>query len=957
MLKFRLMSILFLLSISIISYGSNQATDKDYTQYVNPFIGTAGNANTFPGPALPFAMVQLGPYISSNTILGFTHRHNSGGAGGGSGVRGDILFMPAVSNAQTIAKENCSSSFSSSSEEAFPGYYKVYLDDYKTLVELTATTRVGLHKYTFPNTDDAKVVLSIDDGEIFVKDGEISGYNSNNIFFVAKFSKQIKNHTLINNDETQVNGTEVKGNSIKGIFRFETNESESILLKVAISPVSIDGARKNLNAELPDWDFNVIMEKAKTAWNKVLSKIEVEGGSIEERTIFYTALYHATLQPNIYMDVDRKYRSTNGEVYVAMDFDNYTQFSLWDTFRAAHPLYTIIDRERTNEFISTFLERYDHNGRMLIMEFLGEEGDSPPMIGYHSLSVIADAYVKNIRSYDVSKAFSAMKHLANDKVRECKELYLDYGFIPADLKGQAVSRTLEYSYDDWCVTRLAKDFNEEDNLYFSKRSEFYKNVFDKDENFMRGRMSNFQWVPNFDPMETINHYTEANAYQYTTFVPQDIEGLTELMGGDKKFEDWLDACFNTDLDPSKVNVRDVSGLIGQYAHGNEPSHHIAYLYNFIGTPWKTQKMTRKIMSTLYSNTREGIDGNEDCGQLSAWYVLSAMGIYSVTPGMDYYVIGSPIFDKVTINMENGNRFEIIAKNNRKENPYIQSAALNGKPYSKSYINYFEFMNGSKLEFEMGDKPNYDWGAKKEDRPYSDGNKFSYASSPIISFPEISFLDSRTIKLASDEENANVRFTLDGNEVTESSTLYTIPITITEPTVLTTKSFVDGIYPSCTNRVRFNKLLSLEAVEVDNLEPGIKYSYKEADFPSAKSVKDYPTIKNRIMETFNVDSVKDDRQFGYNFEGFLNVPETGVYQFTLEANDGALLYLNDQIIIDNDGGHRAQKLFSKIVLKKGLHPIKVDYFQQGLAKSLFVIWEGSGLENQEISKNALFHIKE
>ena len=937
----------------MMSYGGNQPTDKDYTKYVNPFIGTVGSANMFPGPALPFAMVQLSPYISSNNILGFSHRHNSGGAGGGSSVRGDILFMPSVSNSE----ETSSSTFLSSSEEAIPGYYKVFLDDYKTLVELTATTRVGLHKYTFPNTDKANIVLNIDNGEINIKDGEISGYNSNNIYFVAKFSQPIKSYSLNSENENLENGKVVKGNNIKGVFRFSTMESRPVLLKVAISPVSIDGARKNLNAELPDWDFNLIREKAKTAWNEQLSKIEVEGGSKEERTIFYTALYHASLQPNIYMDVDRKYRSTNGEVYTVKDFDNYTQFSLWDTFRAAHPLYSIIDRERTNDFISTFLERYDHNGRMLIMEFLGEEGDSPPMIGYHSLSVIADAYVKNIRSYDVSKAFSAMKHLANDKVRDCKELYLDYGFIPADLKGQSVSRTLEYSYDDWCVTRLAKDFNEADNLYFSQRSEFYKNVFDKDVNFMRGRMSNFQWVPNFDPMETINHYTEANAYQYTPFVPQDIEGLIEIMGGDNNFENWLDGCFNTELDPSKVNVRDVSGLIGQYAHGNEPSHHIAYLYNFVGTPWKTQKLVREIMSNLYSDDPDGIDGNEDCGQLSAWYVLSAMGIYSVTPGMEYFVIGSPIFDKVTINMENGNKFEIIAKNNLAENPHIQSATLNGKNYAKSYINYFEFMNGSKLVLEMSDKPNYEWGTRKEDRPYSDKKRFSYAASPKMSFSEISFLESRTIELSSDDENARIYYTLDGGEVTEKSKLYTKPITITEATTISTRSFIDGIYPSYPVSVNFKKLDFLKAMDENNLVPGVKFLYKEANFPSAKSVKDYPTIESGIMETFNVDSINDERQFGYNFEGYIKVPETGVYEFTLEANDGAVLYINEKMMIDNDGGHRAQELFCKIVIEKGWHPIKLDYFQQGLAKSLILTWTGPSVKKQEVSKDVLFHIEE
>ncbi|VAX23183.1 Alpha-1,2-mannosidase, partial [hydrothermal vent metagenome] len=607
MYKIRFLVIVLLLSLTVLLFGGNKPTGKDLTQFVNPFIGTVGNANTFPGPTLPFAMVQLSPYIKSNKIYGFSHTHNSGSAGGGSGVKGDVLFMPIIGDFKTNTKNDFASSFSHTNETAAPGYYKVLLDDSKIKVELTTTTRAGLHRYTFPDNEQAALVLDLGSGEVSVKDEKISGYTSNNIFFIAEFSQPIKNYSITNENKIQKNSTTVKGNDVKGFFSFDVKADKPLLLKVAISPVSVEGAKKNLAAELPGWDFNLTREKAKEAWNKELGKIEIEGGTKDERIIFYTSLYHSMIHPNIYMDVDKQYRSTNGKVYTAEDFDNYTTFSLWDTFRAVHPLFTIIDRTRTNEYIATFLERYDHTGRMLIMEFAGIEGEVAPMIGYHSLSVVADAYVKDIKGYDVEKAYKAMVELANDTNRKGKPLYLDYGFIPADLKGQSVSRTLEYSYDDWCVTRLAKDFDQADDLYFSQRGEFYKNVFDTNVNFMRGRMSNFQWVPNFDPMETINHYTEANAYQYTTFVPQDIDGLMELMGGDKKLESWLDACFNTVLDPSKINVRDVSGLIGQYAHGNEPSHHIAYLYNYAGTPWKTQEMVRKIMSTLYQNTPDGID--------------------------------------------------------------------------------------------------------------------------------------------------------------------------------------------------------------------------------------------------------------------------------------------------------------------------------------------------------------
>ncbi|NOR74252.1 MAG: glycoside hydrolase family 92 protein, partial [Draconibacterium sp.] len=535
----KLSQIAILLFISIVFSTCTNSTESDYTTLVNPFIGTVGSGNTFMGPVLPYGMVQLGPYSkysednNSGTIYGFSHTHVSGMAGGGNGVPGDITFMPVVTNEKvqnSVSPDNtmaCQSHFLHSNEIASPGYYSVILDDSKIRAELTATIRTGLHKYTFPETKNAAIVLKLGKGSVIINDNEIAGSNGGNVFFVAKFSSLVKNFKITNNgqivDETQL----VEGDNIQGVFQFEIEKDKSVLLKVGISMVSVEGARNNLESEMPGWDFNEVRENAGKAWNKELSKIEVEGGTKTEQTIFYTALYHSMLHPNIYMDVDGKYRSSNGKVYTATNFDNYTNFSLWDTFRALHPLYTIINRELTSQFIRTFLERYDHTGRMLIMEFRGVEGEQPPMIGYHSLSVLADAYVKGIRDYDVPKAYEAMKKLANDLDRKGKQLYLDYGFIPSDLKGQNVSRTLEYCYDDWCVTRLAKDFNDEDFVHFSQRGAFYKNQFSKKENFMIGRKSNFQFISDFDPMETTGHYTEANAYQYSSFVPQDIDGLME----------------------------------------------------------------------------------------------------------------------------------------------------------------------------------------------------------------------------------------------------------------------------------------------------------------------------------------------------------------------------------------------------------------------------------------------
>jgi hypothetical protein len=462
-------------------------------------------------------------------------------------------------------------------------------------------------------------------------------------------------------------------------------------------------------------------------------------------------------------------------------------------------------------------------------------------------------------------------------------------------------------------------------------------------------------VENFDPMETINHYTEANAYQYSTFVPQDVEGLIQLMGGDKVMENWLDSCFSVRTDYSKINLSDVTGLIGQYAHGNEPSHHIAYLYNYTGTPWKTQKMVRQILSTLYQNTPGGIDGNEDCGQMSAWYVMSAMGFYAVTPGMDYYVIGSPLFDKVTINLENGKKFEIVAKNNSDKNLYIQSASLNGQPYSKTYLKHSDIMNGGTLKFEMGSSPNLEWGANKDDRPYSTEKKAKYAKTPEPEFSDILFLETREITIPETEPGAKIYYSLDGAEPTEKSTLYTKPFAISKPCVLKIRSFVEGIAPSHIVTVEFKQIAMLEAVSASGLQPGVKYLYREGKgVKSARDQQGAPVIETGVMSTFNVDAIKDQRAFGYNFSGYINMPETGVYTFWLEANDGAILYLNERLVIDNDGGHRAQVLDSKIGLKKGWHPIKVDYCQAGLAKSLVLQWEGPGVDKQQVPAEVLFH---
>ncbi len=981
--------LVIILAVMALSCANNKVETitplNDYIKLVDPFIGTDANGHTFPGATLPNGLVQLSPdtktetwnncsgyHYSDKSIMGFSHTHYSGtGALGG----GDVLFMPTVGEIQLNAGDinhtetGYRSKHSHDKESATPGYYSVILDDYNIQVELTATKRVGVQKYTFPQGDQSNVILDLVHGiadgpdSLFIQiDGdEISGYraasggldNSNVIYFAAQFSKPFKSFGIAVDNVIKSDLQSAKGKNIKAFFRFNTQENDPVLLKTAISTVSIDGARKNLKAEVPEWDFDKIRKTAAETWNQVLNKIQVEGGTQDQQSIFYTALYHAYIHPNLYMDVDRKYRSATKKIYKgAKDFENYTTFSLWDTFRALHPLLTIIDHKQTNQYIKTFIERYEHALNMPIMEFSGSEGYT--MIGYHSIPVVADAYAKGIRDYDVKKAYKAIKQLA-DGDRAGKEFYLHYGYVPDDFSIESVSRTLEYSYDDWCVTRLAKDFDKADFAHYNARGQFYRNVFNKEIHFMAPKNSDYTWTKNFDPMQVTKlHFTEANAYQYTPFVLQDVDGLINLLGGDKAFEKWLDVIFTTETDTinNKIDDVDVTGLIGQYAQGNEPSHHTAYLYNYVGSAWKTQKQIREILTTLYTSGPDGMCGNDDAGQMSAWYILSAMGFYPVTPGLDYYVLGSPLFDKVTINLENGKQFELVANNNNASNVYIQSVTLNGKPYTKSYLNHDDIMNGSKLEITMGEQPNKEWGKAVADRPYSP--KYECAPVPMLKSTGRKFLENSTVTLSCNDDRAVIRYTLNGSEPDMDSEIYNNPITINQTCDLKVKCFVDGLEPGYTAAFDFEKLQLQPALDVSNPKSGLRYIYKEASCANTADLDKFPIDNKGIIKTINVDSIKDSRPFGYIFEGYVNVPVEGLYIFYLESNDGSTLYLDDELIIDNDGDHMLQTLYAEKGLKKGYHSIKIKYFQMGGGKSLDVSWKTPVSDIEVIPASVLFH---
>ncbi len=724
---------------------------QDYTQYVDPFIGTADHGHTYPGATIPFGMVQLSPdngrsgwdwssgyNYSDSIIVGFSHTHLSGT---GIGDLCDIQFMPAsfsnnISDDEIINKKFISK-FDHNSESASPGYYSVLLKDFNIKSELTATLRSGFQKHTYKKSSKDFVQLDLGFSinwdtptETFIKiinDHTICGYRyskgwakDQRVYFYTEFSKPIIKSYLIADSLYKKNIFEVDGKTTRAIFQFDLKTNSDLLIKTGISSVSIDNAKLNLENDIKDWNFNQIKNDASQKWNKELSKIQVKSSNKNVLRTFYTALYHSMLAPVVFSDVNNEYKGADGKTHSAKDYTKYSIFSLWDTFRAEHPLFTIIQPERVNDMINSMLSHYDEYGLLPVWELLGNETGT--MIGYHAIPVIADAILKGFTGFDVNLAYESMKKSAMQDHFGLKD-YKNLGYIPNDKEVESVSKTLEYAYDDWCIAQVVKHLGkEEDYKYFSIRAEYYRNLFDPSTNFMRAKNSAGTWKIPFNPRSSehrSNEYTEGNAWQYTWFVPQDVQGLINLFGSEKVFSEKLDSLFNIDsrLDGSNPSS-DISGMIGQYAQGNEPSQHIAYMFNFIGQPWKTQFYVNKILTTLYSDSTNGLCGNEDCGQMSAWYIFSSLGFYPFNPADQNYVIGSPLFDEVVISLENGKTFTIKAKNISDKNIYIQSAKLNGKELNTSFINHTEIINGGTLEFIMSDKPNKNLWISSESFPIS-----------------------------------------------------------------------------------------------------------------------------------------------------------------------------------------------------------------------------------------------
>ena len=794
---------LFLIAFLGIVLTSAFGQDKPYYSFVNPFVGTGGHGHTYPGVSAPFGMIQLSPdtrlegwdgcggyHYTDSIIYGFSHTHLSG-----TGVPdyGDLLIMPFTGENHwengANGQAGYGSSFSHSNEQAQAGKYSVFLIDDQIQVDLATTARCGFHSYTYPENTPKKVIIDLEHRDlllgsdlILLNDSTLVGKRISNawateqhFYFVVQFSEAAVSSEFKKNKQ---------GNPSKLILEFKGNKRD-LKVKVGISGVDIEGAKKNLKAEMPSWNFADYQNQTQNLWNDELGKIEIYTKSPKINTTFYTALYHAYLSPNLFSDVDGRYRGRDQQIHQSKSHQQYTVFSLWDTFRAAHPLYTITQEDRTVDFIRTFLAQYQEGGLLPVWELAANETGC--MIGYHAVPVIVDAYMKGIRDFDTKLALEAMV-----KSAEQQHLGLDFyhkrGYISSEDESESVSKTLEYAYDDWCIAIFADSLGEDSIAsVFYERAQFYKNHFNAASKFMEPRF-NGGWKSTFRPDEVTFDYTEANSWQYSLFAPQDMDGLIELIGGRDSLEMWLDRLFSASSVTTGRQQADITGLIGQYAHGNEPSHHMAYLYNFTNSPWKTQKYVNQILTTLYSDQPDGLSGNEDCGQMSSWYVLSALGFYSHAPGSDVYLTGTPFVDSAKIHLENGKVFTMRRENFILGNSFVKKIFLNGVELDRNFIYHHEIMQGGELLFVMDARPS----AVKKQFPISSIDHSELVPSPLIKDAIPVFDKKKLVELSSNTNlPVTIRYTTDGAIPTEKSLVYRKPIKLKASTQLIIRSFYQG----------------------------------------------------------------------------------------------------------------------------------------------------------------------
>ena len=787
---------LLLLSFLVLLGASCQkSTPVDPASLVDPFIGTGGHGHTFPGATVPFGMMQLSPdtrmndwdgcsgyHTSDHAILGFSTTHLSGT---GCSDYGDFRFTPAVG-------ESICAAFRHEDEDAKAGYYGVTFSDVPVKVELTTDDRVGMMRCTFPKSGDARLLLNMVQGvndefvyESYVKhesDRAICGFRRTRdwardqyLYFYAEFSQPFKSCSVDTN----------------AIFTFETEADKPVIMRIAISAVDVEGAKSNLKAELGenDFDFDAMTQRAYDKWNTELKRVEVQGMDESDKRVFYTNLYHAMIAPNLFSDADGRYRAHDLQIHHT-DRPIYTVFSLWDTFRSLHPLFSLIQRERTTDFINTFINNYKTDAEHMLPIWELAANETHCMIGNHAIPVIADAYFTGITGIDYDKALEAMVNSSRQD-RRGMGAYVKYGFIPVDVEGEATSKTLEYAYDDWCVARMAEAMGKTDIANeFYQRAQAYKNLYNPKNQFFQGRRNGGFMQP-FDPTQVNFTLTEANTWQYNFFVPQDINTHIDMMGGPESYGKKLDALFTSSSKLTGREQVDITGLIGQYAHGNEPSHNTVYMYNFIGQPAKTQQYVKQVMDEFYTDERAGLCGNEDCGQMSAWGAFSAMGFYPATPASGYYVLGLPRFEQVTVNLDNGKQFTVKAKNLKPQNCYVKSVKLNGKPLERSYITFEEIYQGGELVFTLTSTPDSPWATQPEQCPVLRIPGESIVVVPAINAESNTFFDSVAVTMSHPIDGTVIYYTLDGSDPDATSAVYTDPIVLKKNTVVRAAALQEG----------------------------------------------------------------------------------------------------------------------------------------------------------------------
>ena len=903
--------------------------------WVNVWNGTDFAGNTYPGATLPFGSVQLSPdtdvntcsgyHWSHDTILGFSHTHLSGT---GCPDLGDFLVTPGLNRVEPLP-------FSHKNETARPGFYKVTFPEKGIVAELTVTPHVGVHRYTFNGKGTRLIQIdarhcvggwcTATDYKLFLEGSEIVGYrrvtgwaDNRDVYLSAVFS-------------TPFLSAEEKEPGVM-VFTF-ADDLEEVTLFAGISGVDANGAQANRVRESAGGRFDPLRDRTMSAWDNVLGRIQVKGGPAD---VFYTNFYHTFLTPNRISDFDGRYRDQAGINKIVPEGRRfYSTLSLWDTFRTWNPLQTLLDTTLVNDMVRSMLNDYDCRGELPIWPLASDETGC--MIGYHSVPVIADAWLRGIRGFDGERALEAMVTSSNKANVNASELYLQYGWIPADRKIESVSQTLEFAYDDWCIARMAESMGHADiAAEYDRRALSYREIFDPTTGFMRGKNTDGTWSTAFDPLSGSRDYTEATPWQYRFFVPHDIAGLASLMGGQEALRDALDSLFTYLPDGQETLDAGIGGVIGQYAQGNEPGHNFPWLFCWAGTPSRTQWFVRRVLTETYSAAPDGLCGNEDCGQMGAWYVLASIGLYPVCPGTGEYLMTAPLFRETVVTLANGKTLTIKADHPKR--PYIAGVTLNGVPVERHWLTYDEIMGGGELKFTLSAKP----VDARENLPAP----YSLTTDPFVCPPAIQgdlvlFSDEAEVKLSTRTEGAAIHYTLDGSEPAVDSPLYEGPFRIGESCIIRARAFKDGLPPSPISGRTAHKLFFQPSVERAGLQPGCRYTYHTANFQLVSQVEPDPPEATGTMPYPSIERAPDEDHFAYLFSGYIDIPEDGIWSFKTHSDDGSALWINGVCVVNNDGSHSAVSAEGTIPLMKGLHPYKLVYFEDYEGQELSWSWKAPG----------------